>query len=92
MCSPENNSISLVSLLLAFTVCMQNPVWIFWNGGVLLGYFSVFLLYLVKRKNLRYYFDIYAFILLSFMLLVFIFIPAIYTFRISSLFIVLSYF
>lgn len=51
MCSPENNSISLVSLLLAFTVCMQNPVWIFWNGGVLLGYFSVFFVISCKTKE-----------------------------------------
>lgn len=72
---------------------MQNPIWPLWGmWGTWLGYSSVFLLYLIMQKNKQLSIRVSDLMILLPMLFVFLIIPCFYTFRASSLFIVLSYF
>ncbi|RLT70755.1 hypothetical protein D7V92_05245 [Parabacteroides sp. CH2-D42-20] len=93
MCPVQCKSFSLVSFLMAFTVCMQNPIWPLWGiWGTWLGYSSVFLLYIIMQKNKQLSIRVSDLMILILMFFVFLIIPCFYAFRTSSLFIVLSYF
>ena len=93
MCPVQCKSFSLVSFLIAFTVCMQNPIWPLWGiWGTWLGYSSVFLLYIIMQKNKQLSIRVSDLMILILMFFVFLIIPCFYAFRTSSLFIVLSYF
>lgn len=93
MCPVQCKSFSLVSFLMAFTVCMQNPIWPLWGiWGTWLGYSSVFLLYIIMQKNKQLSIRASDLMILILMFFVFLIIPCFYAFRTSSLFIVLSYF
>lgn len=93
MCPVQCKSFSLVSFLMAFTVCMQNPIWPLWGiWGTWLGYSSVFLLYVIMQKNKQLSIRVSDLMILILMFFVFLIIPCFYAFRTSSLFIVLSYF
>lgn len=93
MCPVQCKSFSLVSFLMAFTVCMQNPIWPLWGiWGTWLGYSSVFLLYIIMQKNKQLSIRVSDLMILILMFFIFLIIPCFYAFRTSSLFIVLSYF
>lgn len=88
----KRKSSSLIAFLIAFTVCTQNSMWPLWGVGIWLGYFSVFIIYFIMWKKKQLSLRISDLMILLSMSFVFLIIPCFYTFRTSSVFIVLSYF
>lgn len=80
-----------ISVLIAVVILMQNPIWSFWKYGILIAYFVVFLLFVLKYKFYRYKISsLVAFISLM-SIFVFCIFPIFNNIRLSSYFILFTY-
>ena len=86
------NTSSILSFFVTLTICMQNPIWIFWKSGTIIGYMFAFLLLLFLMKNHCVKLRFLDLIICAFFFLIFLYIPFFYDFRFSSIFILVSYF
>ena len=90
----KNESSNIISFLVALTICMQNPVWPFWHGGigVWIGYISVAIIFVIQLISKNYIIRIKEQIVLLLLIIVFVVFPLYSGFRISSLFIILAFY
>ena len=85
---------NIISCLVAFTVCIQNPIWPFWYKGIgmWIGYITVFSIFLLMFKKRYFVVQIKDLLVLPLSILSFIIIPAFNGFRLSSIFILLAFY
>lgn len=89
----KNKSSNIISFLVALTICMQNPIWPFWYGGlgIWIGYISVLIAFIIQIKERKNIVRIKDFFVLLLSVIVFIFFPLYSGFRASSIFIIIAY-
>ena len=94
MNSEESRHSNIISYLVAFTICMQNPIWPFWYKGIgmWIGYISVFVIFLLMLKKRYFIVRLKDLFILPLSILSFIIIPVFSGFRLSSIFILLSFY
>ena len=90
----KKESLNIISFLIALVICMQNPLWPFWYGGVgvLTGYISVFVIFIILIKRRKIVIRVKDLLVSLLLIIVFVFFPIYSGFRISNIFIILAFY